>query len=260
MASMPVLSFDNGLQHPIYVYSKAQLREQMELSSHVALLHDRHFQDILPHVDSEAVVPFRDAHLAVVRPEDVRVDPVELGKGDYDTAFQCQVRGSYGCVIKISNNNVRPDWHPTSTSLKQRGAVEYVPLLSVATYSITPAFCSGFETELQVAKRLFEPFPSSSRQHVFLTIEEARHMALAYSNMQAHPGFPHAHRILRVEPAPRAHGARCASRRRARAGRVIPGCRESGPSPGRPGCRATSRFRPGTAHGWPRSRPRAPGP
>ena len=119
MASMPVLSFDNCLQHPIYVYSKAQLREHMELSSHVALLHDRHFQDILPHVDSEAVVPFRDAHLAVVRPEDVRVDPVELGKGDYDTAFQCQVRGSYGCVIKISNNNVRPDWHPTSTSLRR---------------------------------------------------------------------------------------------------------------------------------------------
>ena len=168
----------------------------MELSPHMALLHDRHFQDILPHVDGEAVVPFRDAHLAVVRPEDVRVDPVELGVGEYDTAFKCQVWGSYDCVVKIPNNNVLKDWHPTSTRLKQRGAAEYVPLLSVATYSITPAFCSGFETEFRVAKRLFEPFPSSSGQHA---IEEARHMALVYSRKQAHPGFPHAHRILRVE-------------------------------------------------------------
>ena len=161
MASLPVLSFENGLQHPIYVYSKAQLREQMELSPHMALLHDRHFQDILPHVDGEAVVPFRDAHLAVVRPEDVRVDPVELGVGEYDTAFKCQVWGSYDCVVKIPNNNVLKDWHPTSTRLKQRGAAEYVPLLSVATYSITPAFCWGFETEFRVAKRLFEPFWST---------------------------------------------------------------------------------------------------
>ena len=175
----------------------------MELSPQLAILHDTHLQDILHYVDSEAVVPFHDAHLAaVVRPEDVRVDPVELGVGDYDRAFKCRVWGSYDCVVKIPNNNLQADWHPTSIRLKLRGAVEYVPLLSVATYSNTPAFCSGFETELQVAKRLFEPFPSSSRQHfLFLTIEEARHMALAYSHMQAHPGFQHAHRILRVELA-----------------------------------------------------------
>ena len=150
----------------------------MELSPQMAILHDTHLQDILHYVDSEAVVPFCDAHLAVVvRPEDVRVDPVELGVGDYDSAFKCRVWGSYDCVVKIPNNNLQADWHPTSIRLKLRGAVEYVPLLSVATYSNTPAFCSGFETELQVAKRLFEPFPSSFRQHfLFLTIEEARHM------------------------------------------------------------------------------------
>ena len=42
----------------------------MELLPHMAVLHDPHFQDtssILPHVDSEAVVPYHDAHLAVVR-------------------------------------------------------------------------------------------------------------------------------------------------------------------------------------------------
>ena len=49
----------------------------MELSPHMAvlllrllLLPDPHFQDtssILPHVDSEAVVHYHDAHLAVVR-------------------------------------------------------------------------------------------------------------------------------------------------------------------------------------------------
>ena len=105
----------------------------------------------------------------------MHVDPVELGVGDYDTAFKCQVLGSYDCVIKISNNNLRPDWHPNLIKLKRAGAVEYVTLLSVATYSNMPAFCSGFEKELKVAKRLFEPFPSSSRQHFFLTIEEARH-------------------------------------------------------------------------------------
>ena len=56
----------------------------MELSPQMAILHDTHLQDILHYVDSEAVVPFHDAHLAaVVRPEDVRVDSVELGIGDY---------------------------------------------------------------------------------------------------------------------------------------------------------------------------------
>ena len=165
----------------------------------MSVLHDPHFQDILPHVDSEAVVPCHVAHLGVVRPEDVHVHPAELGVGDFDTAFKCQVLGSYDCVIKISNNNLRPDWHPNLIKLKRAGAVEYVTLLSVATYSNMPAFCSGFEKELKVAKRLFEPFPSSSRQHFFLTIEEARHMALVYSHMQAHPCFQHAHRILRVE-------------------------------------------------------------
>ena len=55
--------------------------------------------------------------------------------------------------------------------LKQRGAVEYVPLFSVATYSNTPGCCSGFKKELKVEKHLFELFPSFSREpHFFLTI------------------------------------------------------------------------------------------
>ena len=126
----------------------------MELSPHMAVLHDPHFQDILPHVDSEGGVPYTDAHFATVRPEDVHVDPVELGVGDYDSAFKCRVWGSYDCVLKIPNNNLNPDWHPNSIELKQRGemngAVEYAPLLSVATYSYTPALSSGFEQELNL--------------------------------------------------------------------------------------------------------------
>ena len=34
-------------------------------------------------MDSEAAVPYNNAHLVVVSPEDVRVDLVELGIGDY---------------------------------------------------------------------------------------------------------------------------------------------------------------------------------
>ena len=34
-------------------------------------------------MDSEAAVPYNNAHLVVVSPEDVRVDSVELGIGDY---------------------------------------------------------------------------------------------------------------------------------------------------------------------------------
>ena len=133
----------------------------MELSPQMAILHDTHLQDILHYVDSEAVVPYNDAHFAgVVRPEDVRVDPAELGVGDYDSAFKCRVWGSYDCALNIPNNNLRADWHPNLIKRKQQRAVEYVPLLSVATYSNTPAFCSELEKELKVAKRLFEPFPS----------------------------------------------------------------------------------------------------
>ena len=106
-------------------------------------------------MDSEAVVPYNNAHFTVVRPEDVHVDPVELGVGDYDSAFKCRVWGSYDCVLKIPNNNLLADWHPNLIKLKRRGLVEYVPLLSVAMYFNTPAFCSGFEKELKVAKRLF---------------------------------------------------------------------------------------------------------
>ena len=101
----------------------------MELSPQMAILHDtpRHLQDILHYVDSEAVVPYNKAHFAVVvRPEDVRVDPVELGVGDYDSAFQCRVWGSYDCVLKIPNNNLRADWHPKLIKRKQLGAVEYI--------------------------------------------------------------------------------------------------------------------------------------
>ena len=139
----------------------------------MAILHDTHLQDILHYVDSEAVVPYNNAHVAVVRPEDVYVDPVELGIGHYNSAFKCRVWGSYDCVLKIPNNNLRPYWHPNLIKLNPRGAVEYVPLLSVATYSNTPAFCSGCEKELKVAKRLFESFPSFSCEHFFLTIQEA---------------------------------------------------------------------------------------
>ena len=54
----------------------------------------------------------------------------------------------YDCMLKIPNNNLRPDWHPNLIKLKQRGAIGYVPLLSVATYCNTPAFCSELEKEL----------------------------------------------------------------------------------------------------------------
>ena len=57
-------------------------------------------------MDSEAVVPYNNAHFTVVRPEDVHVDPVELGVGDYYSAFKCRVWGSYDCVLKIPNNNL----------------------------------------------------------------------------------------------------------------------------------------------------------
>ena len=84
----------------------------MELSPQMAILHDTHLQDILHYVDSEAVVPYNNAHFAEVRPKDVHVDPVELGVGDYDTAFKCRVWGSYYCVFKIPKNNLLPDCQP----------------------------------------------------------------------------------------------------------------------------------------------------
>ena len=177
-------------QRAIYITLRTRIMP-MDLSPHMALLNNPQHNALWQHADREAVVPYPP--LPIVRPEHVRVHPVPLGVGATGTAFRCRVWGSYECVIKLNNQNLRPE----APGRKQPDA--YVPLLSVAVPSDhEPALSSPFHCELKVAKRLFEPFPFAG---AYLTVDQGRQMALAYAQMQAHPGFHHAHRILRVELA-----------------------------------------------------------
>ena len=90
----------------------------MELSPHMAVLHDTHFQDILHHVDSEAVVPYNYAHFAVVSPRTCKWTQWNFGLGITIVLSNVEC-GGHMTVIKIPNINLRPDWHLNFIELKQ---------------------------------------------------------------------------------------------------------------------------------------------